>query len=108
MVETLTDGIGALSAGVFSQVAIFGTDIELVVLLLAGAMLFFTVWLGAPQLRGVGIGLRRDVGVVLRGLRDRCLGNGGAPALRAWARCCGFCSEVGLYCSLKKNDSSSW
>ncbi|MBZ6378113.1 alanine glycine permease [Pacificimonas flava] len=78
MVETLTDGIGALSAGVFSQVAIFGTDIELVVLLLAGAMLFFTVWLGAPQLRGIGIGLR-----LLRGKHDDPTAPGEVSQLQA-------------------------
>ena len=58
MVETLTRWIEGLSAGVFSQVNVFGTPIEVVVLFLAAAMLFFTFWLGLPQLRGVGIGLR--------------------------------------------------
>ena len=58
MLDTMTYVIGGLSDGVFSTVRILGADIELVVLFLAAAMLFFTAWLGLPQLRGVGIGVR--------------------------------------------------
>ncbi|EMD83148.1 alanine/glycine:cation symporter family protein [Pacificimonas flava] len=58
MVETLTRWIGALSAGVFSKVTLLGTEIEVIVLFLAFAMVFFTFWLGVPQLRGIPIGLK--------------------------------------------------
>ncbi|MHB9878938.1 alanine/glycine:cation symporter family protein [Pacificimonas sp. ICDLI1SI03] len=63
--ETMTRWIEALSAGVFAQVAIFGVQVEVVVIFLAFAMLFFTFWLGVPQLRGVGIGLQ-----LLKGRHD--------------------------------------
>lgn len=50
--------IDHLSARVFMKVPFFGTEIELVVLALAAAMVFFTLWLGIPQLRGIGIALQ--------------------------------------------------
>ncbi|MGB7405755.1 MAG: alanine/glycine:cation symporter family protein [Pacificimonas sp.] len=65
MVEWMTALIAELNARVFSTANIFGTDIEYVVIFLAAAMLFFTAWLGLPQLRGVGIGLK-----LLRGKHD--------------------------------------
>ena len=58
MVETLTRWSEALAARVFSTFPIFGTEVEWVVLILAAAMLFFTLWLGVPQVRGIHIGLK--------------------------------------------------
>lgn len=58
MIETLGHFIDWLSARVFTKVPIFGTEIELVVLALGSAMIFYTLWLGVPQLRGIGIGFR--------------------------------------------------
>jgi len=43
--------IDALTRAVFFRVQVLGLEVEALVLLLAGAMLFFTVWLGLPQLR---------------------------------------------------------
>lgn len=43
--------IDALTGAVFFKVPLFGLQVEALVLLLAAAMLFFTLWLGIPQLR---------------------------------------------------------
>lgn len=48
----LDQAIDALSAAVFFAVPIAGVDIQLIVLWLAVAMVFSTVWLGLPQWRG--------------------------------------------------------
>lgn len=45
--------INALSGAVFAKVMIAGVPIELIVLYLAMPMLFFTVWLGFPNIFGV-------------------------------------------------------
>lgn len=58
MIEAMGRFIDHLSALVFMKVPFFGAQIELVVLALGSAMIFFTLWLGIPQLRGVGIGLQ--------------------------------------------------
>ncbi|MEE4350670.1 MAG: alanine/glycine:cation symporter family protein [Pacificimonas sp.] len=58
MYEQLEALIAGLSARVFQQVPLFGTEVEAIVLVLAAAMLFATILLGVPQFRGVGIGLR--------------------------------------------------
>ncbi len=58
MIEAMGRFIDQLSAFVFMKVPFFGVQIELVVLALGSAMIFFTLWLGVPQLRGVGIGLQ--------------------------------------------------
>ncbi|WP_369411968.1 alanine/glycine:cation symporter family protein [Pacificimonas pallii] len=65
MLEVLTEAVGTLNDRVFQTVNMFGVDIGVVVLFLAGAMLFFTAWLGVPQVRGIGIGIR-----VLKGKYD--------------------------------------
>ena len=46
--------VDALSGAVFFKVPLFGTQIELIVLYLALPMLFFTVWLGFPNVTAVG------------------------------------------------------
>ena len=46
--------VDALSGAVFFKVPVLGTQIELIVLYLALPMLFFTVWLGFPNLTAVG------------------------------------------------------
>lgn len=58
MIETMGRFIDHLSARVFMKVPFFGTEIELVVLALGSAMIFFTLWLGIPQLRGAHIGFQ--------------------------------------------------
>lgn len=50
--------VDALSAAVFFKVPLLGTQIELIVLYLAVPMLFFTLWLGFPNLRHVGRAIR--------------------------------------------------
>ncbi|MEO0500642.1 MAG: amino acid carrier protein [Pseudomonadota bacterium] len=65
MLDAAVRMIDRLNAFVFSKATLFGTQIEIVVLFLAAAMLFFTAWLGFPQLRGIGVGLR-----VLKGTHD--------------------------------------
>lgn len=46
--------VDALSGAVFFKVPLFGAQIELIVLYLALPMLFFTLWLGFPNIRHVG------------------------------------------------------
>lgn len=48
----LDAAIAKLTALVFSAINVGGVDIQLIVLWLAIAMVFMTVWLGLPQLRG--------------------------------------------------------
>ncbi|WP_242125026.1 amino acid carrier protein [Sphingobium sp. Sx8-8] len=50
--------VDALSGAVFFKVPVLGARIELIVLYLALPMLFFTVWLGFPNLTAVGRALR--------------------------------------------------
>ena len=50
--------VDALSGAVFMKVPVLGTQIELIVLYLALPMLFFTIWLGFPNLTAVGRALR--------------------------------------------------
>ncbi|MDX3908471.1 MAG: amino acid carrier protein [Sphingobium sp.] len=52
--ESFNRAVDALSAAVFFKVPMFGAQIELIVLYLALPMLFFTIWLGFPNLRAVG------------------------------------------------------
>lgn len=52
--ETFNRAVDALSAAVFAKVPLLGIQIELIVLYLAIPMLFFTVWLGFPNIRAVG------------------------------------------------------
>jgi alanine or glycine:cation symporter, AGCS family len=56
--DMLGAGIDALEAAVFSKIPLFDVQIELIVLWLAVPMLFFTAWLGFPNLRGLGIAFR--------------------------------------------------
>jgi alanine or glycine:cation symporter, AGCS family len=56
--------IGQLTALVFSAVTVGGVEIQLIVLWLVVAMLFTTVWLGLPQVRGF-----REAWHIVRGLR---------------------------------------
>jgi alanine or glycine:cation symporter, AGCS family len=53
--DLLGGWIDALEAAVFTRIPWFGVEIELIVLWLALPMLFFTAWLGFPNLRGLGI-----------------------------------------------------
>lgn len=50
----LGPAIDALSDAVFFTVPLFGLQVEGLVLMLAAAMVFFTAWLGLPQLRLFG------------------------------------------------------
>jgi len=50
--------VDALSGAVFFKVPVLGTQIELIVLYLALPMLFFTIWLGFPNLTAVSRALR--------------------------------------------------
>lgn len=52
--EAVNRAVDALSAAVFFKLHIAGTGIEAIVLYLAAPMLFFTLWLGFPNLRLVG------------------------------------------------------
>lgn len=51
-IAAIENGIDHLSGFVFATVSIAGIDVQLVVLWLAAAMLFMTIWLGVPQWRG--------------------------------------------------------
>ena len=50
--------VDALSAAVFFKAPLFGAEVELIVLYLALPMLFFTIWLGFPNLFAVGHAVR--------------------------------------------------
>lgn len=50
--------VDAISGAVFFKVPLPGAQIELIVLYLALPMLFFTVWLGFPNVRAVGRAMR--------------------------------------------------
>ncbi|MFN3370047.1 MAG: alanine/glycine:cation symporter family protein [Sphingomonadaceae bacterium] len=56
LVDTLSAGIDRLSALVFFQFELGGAPVQLIVLWLAAAMVFATVWLGLPQVRGFRLG----------------------------------------------------
>jgi len=56
--ERFNAWVDALSNAVFFKVPILGTQIELIVLYLAVPMLFFTIWLGFPNVTQVGRALR--------------------------------------------------
>lgn len=58
MIETLSRAIDALAAFVFWKIPFFGTEIEAIVLWLAIPMVFFTFWLGVPQVTGLKLGWR--------------------------------------------------
>ena len=50
--------VDAISAAVFFKLPMLGTQIELIVLYLALPMLFFTLWLGFPNITQVGRAIR--------------------------------------------------
>lgn len=54
MIDALSSAIDALSSVVFMKVPFAGVRIELIVLFLAVPMMFFTIWLGFPNLRALG------------------------------------------------------
>jgi AGCS family alanine or glycine:cation symporter len=62
--SSLDKAIDTLSAAVFYAVPIGGVEVQLVVLWLAVAMVFTTLWLGFPQIRGI-----REGWHVVRGRR---------------------------------------
>jgi len=62
VIATLASLIDALAAAVFASVRVAGVEIQLIVLWLAAAMVFATVWLGVPQVRGFGLGWRALAG----------------------------------------------
>lgn len=57
-IDTLSVAIDALSAAVFVKLPFFDSEIEAIVLWLAVPMLFYTLWLGVPQLRVLPLALR--------------------------------------------------
>lgn len=54
MTPALNSAIDAISGAVFFKVGIFGAEIELIVIYLAVPMLFYSFWLGFPNLRNLG------------------------------------------------------
>ncbi|KKC27830.1 alanine/glycine:cation symporter family protein [Sphingomonas sp. SRS2] len=52
--ESFNRIVDALTGAVFFKLPLFGVQIELIVLYLAVPMLFFTLWLGFPNIRCVG------------------------------------------------------
>jgi len=56
--ESFNRAVDALTGAVFFKVSLFGTEIELIVLYLAVPMLFFTLWLGFPNIGCVGHAFR--------------------------------------------------
>ena len=62
MEDLLSAAIATFADRVFARVAVFGIEVELIVLWLAAPMLFFTVWLGFINLRALSLAFR-----ILRG-----------------------------------------
>ncbi len=58
MLEQISKGIDWFASRVFAKVNLFGTDVEGIILWLAIPMVFFTFWLGLPQIRAFGHALR--------------------------------------------------
>ena len=58
LMENFNAFVDGLSAAVFFKVPLFGAQIELIVLYLALPMLFFTLWLGFPNVTQVGRAIR--------------------------------------------------
>ncbi len=56
--ESFNHIVDVLTGAVFFKVPLFGVEIELIVLYLAVPMLFFTIWLGFPNIGCVGHALR--------------------------------------------------
>ncbi|WP_303758980.1 alanine/glycine:cation symporter family protein [Sphingobium yanoikuyae] len=56
--ENFNAAVDALSSAVFFKIPLFGAQIELIVLYLALPMLFFTIWLGFPNVTQVGRAIR--------------------------------------------------
>ncbi|MGB3723967.1 MAG: alanine/glycine:cation symporter family protein [Pacificimonas sp.] len=76
--ETMAGAIAHLSSMVFYEVDIMGQPAAVIALALFAAMLFFSAWLGLPQLRGVPIGLK-----LLRGKHDDPTAPGEVSQLQA-------------------------
>jgi AGCS family alanine or glycine:cation symporter len=57
-VDTLASWIDVLEGAVFARTSLLGVDLELIVLWLAAPMVFFTIWLGFPNVRGFGLAIR--------------------------------------------------
>lgn len=57
-IDFLSTAIDGLSARVFTKIPFFGTEIEAIVLWLAIPMIFYTIWLGVPQWRGLPLAWR--------------------------------------------------
>lgn len=56
--ESFNAFVDALSNAVFFKIPVAGTQVELIVLYLAAPMLFFTIWLGFPNVTQVGRAIR--------------------------------------------------
>ena len=56
LVEIAAAAIEGLAAIVFFSIPVAGVPVQLIVLWLAAAMIFATLWLGVPQLRGFALG----------------------------------------------------
>ena len=58
MLDTLTAIIDAIDAFVFAKIMLFGVNMTVIVLFIAVAMVFFTAWLGFPNVRHLWLSVR--------------------------------------------------
>jgi alanine or glycine:cation symporter, AGCS family len=58
MIDLIGQGVDLLAATVFARTSLLGVEIELIVLWLALPMIFFTAWLGFPNIRALGLAIR--------------------------------------------------
>lgn len=58
MLEQISSVIDRFAGTVFAKISLFGVNVEAIILWLAIPMIFFTFWLGLPQIRAFGHALR--------------------------------------------------
>jgi alanine or glycine:cation symporter, AGCS family len=79
-IQTVEAGIDYFAGRVFAKIDLFGVPVEGIILWLAVPMVFFTLFLGLPQLRAFGHALR-----LLRGGSDAATGPGAVSHFAALA-----------------------
>jgi alanine or glycine:cation symporter, AGCS family len=80
MLDQISTAIDRFSGVVFAKIGLFGVQVEAIIIWLAIPMVFFTFWLGMPQLRAFGHALR-----LVRGDYDKASAQGAVSHFAALA-----------------------
>ncbi len=80
MLDQISAAIDHFSSIVFAKIGLFGVQVEAIIIWLAIPMLFFTFWLGMPQIRAFGHALR-----LVRGDYDKANAKGSVSHFAALA-----------------------